>query len=70
MGNSKTAVDAELFDTLEEAIKFVAEAGGGTVYTQHWNTMLGKSLIADYKGRGVELKRWRPPATEEMIKHG
>ncbi|MEM7023946.1 MAG: hypothetical protein AAF637_15340 [Pseudomonadota bacterium] len=37
-------VDAELFDSLEEAIMFVAERGGGVVYTELANTKLVKGL--------------------------
>ena len=37
-------VDAELFDSLQEAIEFVATRGGGIVYTQMANTLFAKSL--------------------------
>jgi hypothetical protein len=37
-------VDVELFDSLEEAVAFVAMHGGGVVYTDVAETDLGKSL--------------------------
>ena len=37
-------VDAELFDSLEEAINFVAERGGGVVHTPMASTEYVKSL--------------------------
>ena len=37
-------VDAELFDSLQEAIAFVAERGGGVVYTEMANTKFVKGL--------------------------
>jgi hypothetical protein len=37
-------VDVELFDSLEEAIAFVAMHGGGVVYTDVAGTDLGKNL--------------------------
>jgi hypothetical protein len=39
------SVDAELFDSLEAAIAFVAERGGGVVYTE-----LADSLLAHMIG--------------------
>ena len=39
-----TTVDAELFDTLDAAIKFVAERGGGVVRTALADTLFAKSL--------------------------
>lgn len=38
-------VDAELFDSLEEAIAFVGARGGGVVYTEAADSEYGKSLI-------------------------
>lgn len=40
----KCTVDAELFDSLKDAIDFVAERGGGVVYTELAGTMFAKSL--------------------------
>jgi hypothetical protein len=37
-------VDAELFDSLEEAIAFVAQHGGGVVHTEAANTDRVKGL--------------------------
>lgn len=37
-------VDAALFDTLQEAIAFVALLGGGTVYSDLAETLFAKSL--------------------------
>jgi hypothetical protein len=37
-------VDAELFDSLEEAIAFVAARGGGVVHTDLAKTEYAKSL--------------------------
>jgi hypothetical protein len=39
-----TTVDADLFDSLEAAIAFVAECGGGIVYTELADTLFAKSL--------------------------
>jgi hypothetical protein len=40
----KCTVDAELFDSLKDAIDFVAERGGGVVHTELAGTMFAKSL--------------------------
>lgn len=37
-------VDAELFDSLQAAIDFVAEAGGGVVHTELAGTLYAKGL--------------------------
>ena len=37
-------VDAELFDSLQAAIDFVAGCGGGIVYTEVAETLFAKSL--------------------------
>ena len=37
-------VDAELFDSLQDAIDFVAARGGGVVYTELAETLFAKSL--------------------------
>jgi hypothetical protein len=52
-------VDAELFDSLQEAIDFVAACGGGTVYTELADTLFAKSLkLPD----NVQLAAKRPIA--------
>ena len=52
-------VDAELFDSLEEAIAFVAARGGGIVYTDMAETEFAKSLkLPDT----VRLEAKRPAA--------
>jgi hypothetical protein len=52
-------VDAELFDSLEQAIAFVAECGGGVVHT---------SLANSARVKGMELPhgvRLEPPRRAE-----
>jgi hypothetical protein len=44
MMSETCTVDAELFDSLQQAIEFVATCGGGIVYTQMANTLFAKSL--------------------------
>ena len=52
-------VDAELFESLQEAIDFVAERGGGIVYSQIAGTQYAKSLkLPD----NVRLEASRPAA--------
>jgi hypothetical protein len=52
-------VDAELFESLQEAIDFVAACGGGIVYTELADTLFAKSLkLPD----GVQLEAKRPIA--------
>jgi hypothetical protein len=51
-------VDAELFDSLEEAIAFVAERGGGVVHTDAANTPGAEALILP------ENVRLEPPRAE------
>jgi hypothetical protein len=46
-------VDAGLFDDLKDAIDFVAERGGGVVYTELAGTQFAKSLTLPPE---VELK--------------
>jgi hypothetical protein len=46
-------VDAGLFDDLNQAIEFVAERGGGAVYTELAGTKFAQSLKLP---PGVELK--------------
>jgi hypothetical protein len=52
-------VDAELFDSLEEAIAFVAERGGGVVYTEMADTEFAKSFNLP---ETVRLEAKRPAA--------
>ncbi len=52
-------VDAELFDSLQEAIDFVAACGGGIVYTDLAETLFAKGLkLPD----NVRLEAKRPIA--------
>jgi hypothetical protein len=51
-------VDAELFDSLEEAIAFVAERGGGVVHTDAVNTPAAQALTLP------ENVRLEPPRAE------
>lgn len=52
-------VDAELFDSLQAAIDFVAERGGGIVYSEIAGTEYAKSLeLPD----NVRLEQHRPAA--------
>jgi hypothetical protein len=52
-------VDAELFGSLQEAIDFLAERGGGGVYTELADTLFAKSLkLPDT----VKLRARRPAA--------
>lgn len=52
-------VDAELFDSLEQAIAFVAQHGGGIVYTELANTDQVKGLDLP---KNVQLEPLRPAA--------
>ncbi len=52
-------VDAELFGSLQEAIDFVAERGGGIVYTELADTLFAKSLKLP---ETVKLQAKRPVA--------
>ena len=52
-------VDAELFDSLQSAIDFVAACGGGTVYTELAETLFAKSLKLP---ETVKLEAKRPVA--------
>lgn len=52
-------VDAELFDSLEEAIAFVAARGGGVVYTEAAETEYAKNLTLP---DNVQLEPTRPAA--------
>jgi hypothetical protein len=51
-------VDAALFDNVKEAIDFVAERGGGVVYTELAGTQYAQSLTLP---ENVELKPRRVP---------
>jgi len=56
------AVDAELFDSLEDAIAFVAERGGGKVHTELIGSLLAEiiavpSSVELVPPRGTVLKR-------------
>ena len=50
-------VDAELFDSLQAAIDFVAGCGGGIVYTEVAETLFAKSLTLS---EAVKLEAKRP----------
>jgi hypothetical protein len=52
-------VDAELFDSLQDAIEFVAACGGGTVYTELADSLLAKALTLP---ENVRLESRRPIA--------
>jgi hypothetical protein len=52
-------VDVELFDNLEQAIAFVAEHGGGVVYTDAANSDQAKRLTLP---KNVRLEPVRPAA--------
>jgi hypothetical protein len=52
-------VDVELFDSLEEAIAFVAQHGGGVVHTEAANTDRVKGLELP---KNVRLEPARPVA--------
>jgi hypothetical protein len=52
-------VDAELFDSLQQAIDFVASCGGGVVYTELAETLFAKSLKLP---ETVKLEPKRPVA--------
>jgi hypothetical protein len=52
-------VDVELFDSLEQAVAFVADHGGGVVYTELANSEQVKSLELP---KNVKLAPPRPVA--------
>ena len=58
------AVDAELFDSLEDAIAFVAERGGGKVHTELVGSLLAEIIAVP---SSVELV---PPRGTVMKKLG
>ena len=55
-------VDAALFDNLKQAVEFVAERGGGVVYTELAGTQYAQSLTLP---ANVELKPRRGAETPE-----
>ena len=64
------AVDAELFDSLEDAIAFVAERGGGKVHTELVGSLLAEiiavpSSVELVPPRGTVMKKLgeEPPET-------
>ncbi|MGH1483108.1 MAG: hypothetical protein ACRBM6_31130 [Geminicoccales bacterium] len=62
------AVDAELFDSLEDAIAFVAERGGGKVYTELVGSLLAEIIAVPNNvelvpPRGMVMKKDLPPET-------
>jgi hypothetical protein len=50
-------VDGELFDTLEDAVDFVASRGGGTIYSPAAGTMYAESLENERRNVKIEPKR-------------
>ena len=59
---STCSVDAELFDSLEDAIAFVAERGGGKVYTELVGSLLAEiiavpSNVELVPPRGMVMKK-------------
>ncbi len=63
------SVDAELFDSLEDAIAFVAERGGGKVHTELVGSLLAEiiavpSNVELVPPRGMVMKKQElPPET-------
>jgi hypothetical protein len=51
-GKTTCSVDAELFDSLEDAIAFVAERGGGKVHTELVGSLLAEIIAVP---QSVEL---------------
>lgn len=58
-------VDAALFDDVKQAIDFVAERGGGVVYTELAGTQFAQSLKLP---PGVELKPQTARGQEEQAR--
>ncbi|MGH6689528.1 MAG: hypothetical protein ACREF4_02460 [Gammaproteobacteria bacterium] len=50
-------VDGELFESLEQALDFVAERGGGIVYTPAAGTMYAESLANERRNVKIEPER-------------
>jgi hypothetical protein len=60
----RCSVDAELFDSLEDAIAFVAERGGGKVHTELVGSLLAEiiavpSSVELVPPRGEERRTWK-----------
>jgi hypothetical protein len=62
------SVDADLFDSLEEAVAFVAERGGGTVYTELVGSLLAELIavpasvtLAPPRDARPKRRSWQPP---------
>jgi hypothetical protein len=60
------SVDAELFDSLEDAIAFVAERGGGKVHTELVGSLLAEIIAVPpnvelVPPRGMVMKQPDPP---------
>ncbi len=58
------SVDAELFDSLEDAVAFVAERGGGKVHTELVGSLLAEiiavpSSVELVPPRGEEMRTWK-----------
>ncbi len=56
------SVDAELFDSLEDAIAFVAERGGGKVHTELVGSLLAEIIAVPHNvelvpPRGMVMKK-------------
>ena len=67
--NARCAVDAELFDSLEDAIAFVAACGGGRVHTELVGSLLAEiiavpSSVELVPPRGMAMKRLDDEPTE------
>jgi len=59
---SQCSVDAELFDSLEDAVAFVAERGGGKVHTELVGSLLAEIIAVPatvelVPPRGMAMKR-------------
>lgn len=60
------SVDAELFDSLEDAIAFVAERGGGKVHTELVGSLLAEIIAVPHNvelapPRGMVMKKQNLP---------
>lgn len=63
------SVDAELFDSLEDAIAFVAERGGGKVHTELVGSLLAEIIAVPASvelvpPRGEERRSWQEEPRE------
>jgi hypothetical protein len=52
-----TTIDGELFNTLEEAVEFVASCGGGIVYSPAAGTFYAQGLVNQYPTVTIKPKR-------------